>query len=42
MENNGLFNAVLRGLGFRVYSAGARVNSGDRGGGVRGEGYGGW
>ncbi len=26
MENNTLFNVVLRSLGYEVYSAGARVN----------------
>lgn len=40
MEVNGFFNAVLRGLEFTVYSAGARVS--DAVGGVGGGGYNGW
>lgn len=40
MELNGFFNAVLRGLGFGVYSAGARVSDAVSGG--SGEGFNGW
>lgn len=40
MENNGFFDAVLRGLGFTVYGAGARVSDAMNGG--SGGGYSGW
>lgn len=40
MENNTFFGAVLRGLGFQVYSAGARVSHAVESTG--GGGYSGW
>ena len=40
MENNALFASVLRGLGYDVYSVGARIGRSLAGTGE--EGFGGW